>query len=187
MNQTVFPLPLPRFPCRGFYFLQVPELSTIVNAQVAYDLLKKTGETLMKKLIVITAFVMLGTLANSAMAAKPLQEVMLTAGPIDEFRSCNIANHTGQDMDVFLNICFALKDNSLPAKCFDISPGTVFADAPVLGTIKPGHYEYAAEFKPEPLDSVTCELTYLGDPGDMTGVMCGVTATDTPCLPLQPH
>jgi hypothetical protein len=31
---------------------------------------KKTGETLMKKLIVITAFVLLGILANSAMAAK---------------------------------------------------------------------------------------------------------------------
>jgi hypothetical protein len=63
----------------------------------------------MKLLIVITAFVLLGTFANSAMAAKPvpIQEITLTAGPIDLIASCDVANHTDQAIEVYMNVCEA--------------------------------------------------------------------------------
>jgi len=155
---------------------------------------KKNWRDFNKKLIVITAFVLLGTLVNSAMAAKRSPEVTLSAGPIYDLRTCDVANHTDQTIEVFMNICRALKDNSAPIECFDFSPGGNGDPAPVAGFIAPGHYQSALAFKHDPTYSYSCELTYKGDPGDMTGMMCGLTQSNLvgdpqfyACFPLQPR
>lgn len=144
----------------------------------------------MKKLILITVFVLLGTLINSAMAAKPvpLEEITLTAGQLDHFISCDVANHTDQAIEVFMNACIAPIDNSGPIVCWDISPTGSGDEAPIADSIAPGHFKRGELiFRPEVPSSVSCEITYTGDPGDITGTMCGLTSTYFTCLPLQPR
>ena len=77
----------------------------------------------MKKLIILTAIVLLGTLVNSAMAAKPAKEITLTAGPLGGWDECVVANNTDQAIEVFMNVCLAPKDNSAPIECYDIFSG----------------------------------------------------------------
>ena len=145
----------------------------------------------MKKLILITIFVLLGTLVNSAMAAKPVREaplVTLTAGPIDNWTTCKVANHTDQAIEVFMNICIAPTDNSGPIECWDIGPFGSGDPAPIATLLAPGHYEPSGIIsKPAGLTSTTCEITYSGDPGDITGMMCGTVATNFTCFQMQPR
>lgn len=144
----------------------------------------------MKKLIFITVFVLLGTLANSAMAAKPVQpkEITLSAGLFDIITSCDVANNTDQAIGVFMNVCIAPIDNSVPMTCWDIGPSNVGTEAPVADSIAPGHFRRGEMiFKPEIPSSLSCEITYTGDPGDITGTLCGFTNTYYACLPLQPR
>jgi hypothetical protein len=161
--------------------------------RVVYDLLINCGEALMKKLILITVFVLLGTLANTAMAAKPRPEptpetITLTAGLVDIITSCDVANHTDQAIEVFMNVCEAPLDNSAPIECWDIGPSLNGGPAPVADSIDPGHYRKGELlFKTDPPASLSCEITYTGFPGDITGTMCGFTNTYYSCLPLQPR
>ena len=143
----------------------------------------------MKKIIFITVFVLLGTLVNSAMAAKPVQqqEITLSGGPIHSIYSCDVANHTDQSIDVFMNYCEALTNNTGTITCWDVSPNGSGEQAPILDAIAPGHYR-AGEVKVITASSLTCEITYTGDPGDITGNVCGLTAAlDTACFALQPR
>ena len=55
----------------GFYFLQDSEFSPIVKKQAVNGLLGKIGREIMRKLIIIIAFVLFGMLANSAIAGGP--------------------------------------------------------------------------------------------------------------------
>lgn len=145
----------------------------------------------MKKLILITIFVLLGTLVNSAMAAKPVREaplVTLTAGPVDTWTTCKVANHTDQTIEVFMNICVAAKDNTSPIECWDIGPSGTGDPAPYATLLAPGHYE-PPEFALKYVGVTrTCELTYTGAPGDITGTFCGLTAANTTaCFQMQPR
>ena len=147
----------------------------------------------MKKLILITVFVLLGTLVNSVMAAKPVHKatlITLSAGPVDEVTTCKVANQTDQAIDVFMNICQAANDNSGPIDCRDIGPGfdqDSSFPAPASSVLLPGHYEppeFAIAFV-----RVTrnCEITYLGYPGDITGTMCGTVSGNFTCFQMQPR
>ena len=147
----------------------------------------------MNKLIVITASALLWALVNPAMAAKPVTvtvtEVKLTAGPMVQIQTCRVANHTDQAIAVFMELCFAPKDNSAQAQCFDVSPTGTGDPAPVVGLLAPGHYEPTTILKTDGVTTThTCELTYTGAPGDITGMACGsitATNTNTACVPLQ--
>ena len=141
----------------------------------------------MKKLIVLIAVILLGALANSTMAAKPSSDIKLSAGPMVRIQTCRIANHTGQAIEVFFEFCLALKDNSAPAQCFDLSPTGVVDPAPVAGILASGHYVNTKTFKTSSATTTqTCELTYSGDPGDITGMACGIVIASGPtvCVPL---
>ena len=78
------------------------------------------------------------TLVSSTLAAKPAKEITLTAGPLEDIDKCIVANNTDQTIEVFMNICFALKDNSAPIECFDVFSGDT---APIAGlSIEPENY-----------------------------------------------
>lgn len=140
----------------------------------------------MNKLIVITTSILLGVLANAAMAAKPASEIKLSAGPMENITTCRVAKHTDQAIEVFMEYCFGLRNNTAPAECFDVSPTGVSDPAPVLGTLAPGHFDISGT-KADSTYSVTCELTYAGGPGDITGMLCGIinAGGTTACVPLQ--
>jgi hypothetical protein len=144
----------------------------------------------MKKLILITVFVLLGTLVNSAMAAKPRPEptpetITLAAGPLSYPTNCGVVNNTDSSIVVRINWCAGAKDNTPPVYCYSKDdPDFGLADV-VIG---PGHYEADHTLWVIRGDySVTCELTYAGFPNDITGVYCGKddNAGATVCLPLQ--
>ena len=142
----------------------------------------------MKKLIVFTAFILLGILANSKMAAKPASDIKLSAGPMVNIETCRVANHTNQAINVFMEYCRAPVDNSAPAECFDFSPTGVGDPAPVVGILAPGHFQPSGlAIKTDLAFSLTCELTYPGKPGDITGMVCGTidSVGTTACVPLQ--
>lgn len=136
----------------------------------------------MRKLTAIAVFILLGTFANTAMPAKPVkpETITLTAGPLSS-AYCNVANHTDTALVAEINYCFGPKDNSAPSQCFYLSP--------LSGVIEPGYYQPNTALAPDSSNLYTCEITYTGVPGDITGVLCGSTGTGTSatiaCLPLQ--
>lgn len=119
----------------------------------------------MKKLIATTAIILLGTMANIAMAAKPPINILLTAGPVLGDITCDVHNNTDKDIDVLVAFCVGKRDGTdSPVNCAGFSVVTLFADQ---------NYGISSGATLDSRFSAMCEVTYLGRKGDITGVTCG--------------
>lgn len=119
----------------------------------------------MKKLIVITAFVLLGTMATIAMAARPPMNMLLTAGPVLGDITCDVHNNTDGSIDVLVAFCVGKRDGTdSPVNCAGFSVVTLFADQ---------NYGISSGATLDSTFSAMCEVTYSGRKRDITGVTCG--------------
>ncbi len=144
----------------------------------------------MKKLIIGVTTAILAVFALSAMAAKPLSQIRLTAGPVPGLASprCHAVNHTDQAIDAYFDLCSDSTMNNYDfGRCVDVGPESVSSPPTVAGAIMPGHYANTVAFAIKPGEgeptqySWICTLRYSGNPGDMTGTLCNGNG----CIQMQ--
>ena len=128
----------------------------------------------MKKTVVIIQLFVVLLWANSAIAAKPPAEIVLIGGPTDGRLICDIHNRTDTDITLIIDFCIDISaDGTVAEGCQENTPVTLV-----------GHSSYrlpqsgGVETR---IGTATCEVTYIGKKGDITGQFCGSDG----CVQLQ--
>ena len=131
----------------------------------------------MKKLIILAAFVLLGLFTSSVMAAKPTKLITLIGGPMVDGATkpwhCDVHNTSSNTVDTAIEICINARNNVNPAICL---PST-----PEVALLPDRFYGYSVNSGVD--TSGICKVTYLGQPGDILGTLCGSNG----CVQLQPQ
>ena len=122
----------------------------------------------MRTLILISLILSAGNL----LAAKPIPETTIAAGPVMGAFSCDAANHSNQAIEVLFYWCESARDGSANVNC-GTAEITLYPDR---------HYGVG---NPDTLLSNlythTCEVSYQGNIGDVTATLCGAYG----CLSLE--
>ena len=141
--------------------------------------LKKIGETLMKKLLVITAYTLLGFVVSTAEAKQEDKDVILHGGPVlSDAINCQYMNTSNDPIDVSIEV-YCSQNTEHCADNPTLKRSTIV-------TIEPGemHWQGWRISSGITLALWRCEFTYWGRPGQIKGIACNEFQGDT-CTPLE--